>query len=133
MLLSDTYRAFNLADEDAVYDRLARNLGKDLVSDVYLDSRRRLAAGTREGAEITVKDVSVVAIEDAFEHDRAEDAFAYPCTWVVTARIKHWQHIHTRQNIYSGVLTIHADGERWRVIGLDLLDEERVVVGGPPR
>ena len=44
-LLTDTYLAFNLADEDAAFDRLAENLSQDLVADVYLDSRRRLTSG----------------------------------------------------------------------------------------
>jgi hypothetical protein len=52
ILLTDTYLAFNLTDEDAAFDRLAHNLSEDLVADVYLDSRRRLTAGTREGAEV---------------------------------------------------------------------------------
>ncbi len=63
MLLTDTYLAFNLADEDAAFDQLARNLSGDLVPGVYLDSRRRLTAGTRQGAEVTVKDVSVLSVE----------------------------------------------------------------------
>ena len=62
MLLTDTYLAFNLPDEDAAFDRLARNLSEDLVPGVYLDSRRRLTAGTRKGAEVTVKDVSVMSV-----------------------------------------------------------------------
>ncbi|UCC28786.1 MAG: HupE/UreJ family protein, partial [Phycisphaerales bacterium] len=52
MLLTDTYLAFNLPDEDAAFDRLAHNLSENLVAGVYLDSRRRLTAGTRKGAEV---------------------------------------------------------------------------------
>jgi hydrogenase/urease accessory protein HupE len=125
-LLTDTYLAFNLTDEDAAFDRLAQNLSQDLVADVYLDSRRRLTAGTREGAEVTVRDVSVMEVDDAV--GTADNAFTYPCQWVVTARVRHLQHIHNRQNVYAGNLTIQVEDDRWKIAGLDLLSEERVVL-----
>jgi hydrogenase/urease accessory protein HupE len=125
-LLTDTYLAFNLADEDAAFDRLARNLSQDLVADVYLDSRRRLTAGTREGAEVTVRDVSVMEVDDAI--GMADNAFTYPCQWVVTARVRHLQHVHNRRNVYAGKLTIRVEGDRWKIAGLDLISEERVVL-----
>ncbi len=125
-LLTDTYLAFNLDDEDAAFDRLAQNLSQDLVADVYLDSRRRLRAGTREGAEVTVRDVRVLEVDAAVA--TADNAFTYPCQWVVTARVRHLQHIHNRQNVYVGELTIQVEDDRWKIAGLDLLSEERVVL-----
>jgi hydrogenase/urease accessory protein HupE len=125
-LLTDTYLAFNLADEDAAFDRLARNLSHNLVANVYLDSRRRLTAGTREGAEVTVRDVSVMEVDAPIA--TAGNAFTYPCQWVVTARVRHLQHIHNRQNVYAGELTIRVEDDRWKIARLDLLSEERVVL-----
>ena len=125
-LLTDTYLAFNLADEDAAFDRLARNLARHLVANVYLDSRRRLTAGTREGAEVTVRDVSVMEVDEAI--GTAGNAFTYPCQWIVTARVRHLQHIHNRQNVYAGKLTLRVEEDRWKIAGLDLLSEERVVL-----
>jgi hydrogenase/urease accessory protein HupE len=125
-LLTDTYLAFNLAEEDAAFDRLARNLAQELVADVYLDSRRRLRAGTREGAEVTVRDVSVMEVDDAI--GTGGNAFTYPCQWVVTARVRHVKHIHNRQNVYAGRLTIRVEDDRWKIAALDLLSEERVVL-----
>jgi hydrogenase/urease accessory protein HupE len=125
-LLTDTYLAFNLTDEDAAFDRLARNLSQDLVANVYLDSRRRLTAGTREGAEVMVRDVSVMEVDEAI--GTADNAFTYPCQWVVTARVRHLQHIHNRQNVYAGELTIRVEDDRWKIARLDLFSEERVVL-----
>lgn len=125
-LLTDTYLAFNLTDEDAAFDRLAQNLSQELVADVYLDSRRRLTAGTREGAEVTVRNVSVMEVDDAIRTDG--NAFTYPCQWVVTARVRHLQHIHNRQNVYAGELTITVEDDRWKIAGLELSSEERVVL-----
>jgi len=128
MLLTDTYLAFNLPDEDAAFDRLARNLSEELVPRVYLDSRRRLTAGTRKGAEVTVKDVSVMSVDDPSAVESGDGSFTYPCKWVVTARVKHWQHIHDRQNIYVGTLTIRVEDDRWKISDLELLSEEREIL-----
>jgi hydrogenase/urease accessory protein HupE len=127
-LLSDTYRAFNLTDENKAFDRLASTISVDLVADVYLDSRRRLTAGTRQGAEVTVKDVSVMSVEEALRNAGPDNSFTYPCKWVVTARVKHWQHVHNRQNVYVGDLTLRVENERWKIAKLTLKSEERVVL-----
>jgi len=128
MLLTDTYLAFNLPEEDAAFDQLARNLSENLVPGVYLDSRRRLTAGTREGAEVTVKDVSVMSVDDPSDANSGDGSFTYPCKWIVMARVKHWQHIHDRQNIYVGTLTIQVENDRWKIGDIELLSEEREVV-----
>ena len=128
MLLTDTYLAFNLADEDAAFDQLARNLSADLVPVVYLDSRRRLTAGTRQGAEVTVKDVSVMSVEAPIAGESSAASWTFPCKWVVTARVRHWQHIHDRQNIYLGTLAIQVENDRWKISDLELLSEEREIV-----
>jgi len=127
-VLSNTYRAFNLEDEDELYDRLEENVTEDLVTDVYLDSRRRLVAGTREGSRVTVRDVSVLSLDEPTEGVENEHGFSYPCTWVVTARVQHMQHVHHRQSIYAGVLTIRIDDKRWKIAHVELTGEDRVIV-----
>jgi hydrogenase/urease accessory protein HupE len=127
-VLTNTYEAFNLKDEDRLYDQLSLNVSGDLVADLYLDSRRRLTAGVRQGAEVTVKDVSVVSVGETVTGTNAADGFSYQCKWVVTARVKHLQHVHHRQNIYSGVLTIKVDDEKWKIDRVALLSEDRVII-----
>jgi hydrogenase/urease accessory protein HupE len=127
-LLSDTYRAFNLKNENEAFDRLAENISDNLVADIYLDSRRRLTAGTREGAEVTVKDVSVISVDEALRNTAADNSFTYPCRWIVTARVNHWQHSHNRQNVYLGEITLQVEDDRWKIAKLTLKSEERVVL-----
>ena len=131
-VLWNTYHAFNLTDEDELYDRLSESVTRDLVADLYLDSRRRLTAGTREGAEVTVRDVTVVEVGDKAQGTNAEAGYAYACRWIVTARVRHLQHVHHRQNIYSGNLTIKVDGEKWKIAGVELTSEDRVVLPWKP-
>jgi hydrogenase/urease accessory protein HupE len=127
-LLSDTYHAFNLADEDELYDRLAANVTGDLVDDLYLDSRRRLTAGTREGTEVTVRDVVVLELGEPLAGADAAAGVAYDCRWAVIARVRHLQHIHHRKNIYNGVLMLRPDGDRWKIGAVELHSEDREVV-----
>jgi hypothetical protein len=126
-LLSDTYLAFNVADENQAFDVLEANLSEDLIADVYLDSRRRLSAGTRQGAQVTVKTVDVTSVEELLSTSQSLRSFTYPCQWVVTARVKHLKHIHDRQNVYLGELTIGIEDDRWKITKLILKNEERII------
>ncbi len=128
-VLWETYRAFNLSDEDELYDRLAENVSGDLVNDIYLDSRRRLMAGTREGAVVTVREVEVLDIGAP----RETAGFTYDCRWAVTARVSHLKHVHLRQNTYSGMLTLIVEGDRWKIGGIELESEDRVVLWASSR
>jgi hypothetical protein len=129
-VLSETYRAFNLENEEELYDRLAENVTGELIEDLYLDSRRRLTAGTREGAEVTVQDVEVLEVGEPNGDD--DGSLAYNCRWVVTARVRHLQHVHHRRNVYNGVLTLKVDNERWKIARVELHSEERNVVPWKP-
>jgi hypothetical protein len=131
-MLGQTYTAFNLEDEEQLYRQLSENVGDDLVEDLYLDSRRRLNSGVREGAEVTVKDVTVRQVGAPLESSAANDSFAYEVEWMVTARVKHLQHIHHRRNSYAGVLQIRAEDGRWKLEQIDLISEDRAIVAGAP-
>ena len=126
-LLSDTYLAFNITDENQAFDALEDNLSEDLIADVYLDSRRRLSAGTRMGAQVTVKTVDVKSVDRVLSKSQSHTSFTYPCQWVVTARVKHLKHVHDRQNIYLGELTIGIEDNRWKITKLVLKNEERII------
>ncbi len=127
-MLSDIYQAFNLPDEGDAFDALATSISQELIADVYLDSRRRLTAGTRKGAEVHIKDVGVIFVGDAIPGGADDDSFTYPCQWYVTARVTHWQHTHDRRNTYAGELTIRVEDNRWKIARLDLESEEREIL-----
>jgi hypothetical protein len=129
-VLSNTYHAFNLDDEDALYQALAESVTGELVANIYLDSRRRLTAGVRQGGEVTVRDVSVVSVSDLIEGQNAADGFSYQSKWTVTARVKHLQHIHHRKNIYSGILKIKVEDNVWKISHIELQSEDRMIVAG---
>jgi len=131
-VLSDTYEAFNITDEEELYDTLAQSVTGNLVDDLYLDNRRRLTAGTRQGTKVTIRGVSILDIGEPIEVVAADGGYSYDCRWAVVARVQHLQHVHHRQQIYSGVLTLRAEDDRWKVAGVELHSEDRVVLPWEP-
>jgi hypothetical protein len=131
-VLSDTYHAFNIEDEDELYDTLAESVTGDLIGDLYLDNRRRMTAGTRQGTKVTIRGVNVLEISKPEKTSVETDGYSYDCRWAVVARVQHLQHVHHRRNIYNGVLTLRADEGRWKISGVELLSEDREVVPWDP-
>jgi len=130
-VLSDTYQALNIKDEEELYDALAESVTGDLIGDLYLDNRRRLTAGTRQGTEVKIRGVSVLEIGEPTETGSSGE-YSYDCRWAVVARVQHLQHVHHRRQVYSGVLTLRAEEGRWKVAGVELLSEDREVVPWEP-
>ena len=51
-----------------------------------------------------------------------------PCTgsWTALGTVGHWGHLHRRKNRYEAVVTLGAQDGVWKIVGLDLLDEQRI-------
>ena len=129
-VLSNTFHAFNIPDEEKLYDQLSQNVSGELITDIYLDSRRRLNAGVRTGGEVTVREVRVLSVKQVGEGSNPSDGFSYESKWAVTARVRHLQHVHHRQNIYSGIIKIKVDERSWKIAAIELLSEDRVIIPG---
>ena len=129
-MLSGIYHAVNLGGESEAYDRLAVHVTGDLLTAIYVDSRRRLLGGTREGATVTVREVNILDVGTAQSDSDPDAGYVYPCRWSVTAKVTHWQHTHERRNVYEGDLTLVIEDDRWKIGGVDLHSEEREIVPG---
>ena len=103
----------------------AKELDRQLATLGIKVERKVVNKALREGAKVTVRDVSVIMVDDAI--GTAENSFTYPCQWVVTARVKHLKHIHDRQNVYLGELSIGIEDDRWKITKLVLKNEERII------
>ena len=127
-MLVEIYHALNLEDEDQMYDKLAQQVSGSLVTDLYLDSRRRLTTGTRDGATVTVKHVELQNVE--LHAPTGNGTPTYRCRWTVTAKVTHWQHTHERNNLYEGDLSLAVEDQTWKLASMNLISEERKVVPG---
>jgi hypothetical protein len=124
-LLENVYRAFDFRDESDVYDKLAISASGDLLADVYLEHRRSMVIQQAGGAQGKVTGIEILGVEvaDSRSHDSALD---FRAQWTILGTVGHWGHIHTRQNRYDAVLTLAPVEGVWKLIDLELLEEERV-------
>jgi hypothetical protein len=126
--LRNTYTAFNIADEEALFEQLADNLDEGLLDHIYLDSRRRLTMGLREGSRVTVKDVSLGELGTPESGVSEAGGWKYPATWTVTAQVKHLKHIHYRRNQYTGTIALKPLENGWKISEIILTSEDRQVI-----
>lgn len=125
-LLSDTYEAFDLTNEEALYDRLAETVTGDLLPTLFLENRRGLASGAGDVDEVSVLDVVVAPGGAVSEASGPGRAFAWTGEWAVRARVAHLVHVHLRENLYTGRVVVRADSEGWKMDAVELTAEERV-------
>ncbi len=126
--LGNTYTAFNLPIEKEAYERLSQSVEEGLIDDIYLDSRRRLHAGVREGAQVSVQDVKVTKVGEQLSTTANAREAKYAVVWVVVARVEHLEHIHYRQNQYTGNITIKRDENQWKLSEIALTSENRTIL-----
>jgi len=124
-LLKNVYRAFDFREEEDVYDKLALSVGGDLLADVYLQNRRSMSIQQAGGAQAKVKEV-VVEEASAKRIDANGLGYAIHGQWTALGTVGHWGHVHQRKNRYDAVLTIAPQDGVWKIVALELNDEQRI-------
>jgi hypothetical protein len=123
-LLRNVYQAFDYRDESAIYDTLERSVDGDLLTDIYLETRRSLELSNQGGARAKVKMVELESIEiipGSIGH-----GFDAMVTWNVVGSVGHWGHIHTRSNQYQAELSIRIVENHWKLTAMNVLQEQRL-------
>ena len=130
-LLKNVYRAFDFRDEEDVYDKLALSVSGNLLTDIYLQNRRSMAIQQAGGAQAKIKEV---AVESARAERVGADGLAYALhgTWTALGSVGHWGHIHQRKNRCEAVVTVAAQDGVWKIVGLEIRDEQRIDQSGRP-
>ena len=124
-LLQNTYRAFDFRAENDVYDKLAVSVSGDLITDIYLQSRKRLVMEEQGGARAKVQDVQLLDAVQAGPPDRRQ-RFTFQCAWRITGTVNHWGHTHQRRNQYDAMITIQPIEQTWKIVALDVIEERRL-------
>ena len=123
-LLENVYRSFDYREESVIYDALERSAAGDLLTDIYLETRRSLELENQGGARAKVQQVTMVDSEH--EPLGGEIGFVSTCTWNVSGSVGHWGHVHTRENQYQARFVIKSVDGLWKITDLELLQEERI-------
>ena len=122
-LLENVYTSFDFRDESTIYDALDQSLVGDLLTEVYLQTKRSLELASQGGASVKVK---AVQLEQA-EFEPMEDGFRATCTWDVLGSVGHWGHIHQRVNRYNAELNIQPVEGQWKITGLEMRKEQYII------
>ena len=94
-----------------------------VLEQVYLDTRRTLALRGQGGARVKIKQV---VLASAAVEEQTEDALICRCAWTATGSVGHWGHLHQRSNRYVARLELRPIHGRWKITGIELLEEERL-------
>jgi hypothetical protein len=124
-LLLNTYRSFSYEQEEAAYDQLARSVVGDLLEEVYLQNRDSMTMDEAEGARTVIDRLDVKEI--ASMEKAGGGRIAVTAKWDVFGSVRHWGHEHYRCNTYRAELILVPDGDYWKLAGVQILDEERVI------
>ncbi len=120
-LLHNVYRSFDHHDESLIYDRLAKSITGELLSDVYLETRKSMEVKNQGGLRISVKEVNVTELQ-LVEEAGTEPRFR--CRWRVAGWIGHWGHVHARANEHLAIITVAPRDGKWKITGIKMLDEQ---------
>ena len=122
-LLTNVHHAFAYRDESRTFDALAESVDGPLLEALYLDIRRGLEDARGGGPRVRVLDVRVI---DCDVRRATGAGLLAEVTWVSTGSVSHWGHTHRRQNRYRAAVAAEPVGGRWRLTGVDILQEQRI-------
>ena len=124
-LLKNIYRSFDFREEEDVYDRLATCVSGDLLTDIYLQSRKSMKVTQAGGAQAKVKEIEIKQV--SIKHlDNRPLALLFHSKWTAMGTVGHWGHIHMRKNQYEANITVEPVEGAWKITDLELLEEKRI-------
>ncbi len=123
-LLENVYRAFDYRDESAIYDTLEKSVAGDLLTEIYLETRRSLEIENQGGARAKVKQIEM--LDSTHDSSSGDFGFESRSTWKVSGSVGHWGHLHLRTNQYKARITVKALDGAWKITDLELLEEQRL-------
>jgi hypothetical protein len=122
-LLKNTYRAFDFREESDIYDKLAVSNDGELLTKIYIQTKKGMVLENQGGLQVKVKDVELLEVD---EISTEKDGLTYNVKWIVKGDVGHWGHIHRRTNQYSAILNIKAVDGVWKLSGIEITEEKRL-------
>lgn len=129
-LHANIYRAFDYKTESDVYDVLAQSVAGGMLDGVYNEVYQSLIMRDQGGAVARVQSVEMIdvaALSSGTMPHADGPAFRVRCRWRVHGAVAHWGHIHARTNEYEATYTVSQQDGRWKITGVEILEQHRVV------
>jgi len=124
-MLNNTYRAFDFSTESDIYDKLAISMDGELLSEIYIQTKKSMVLENQGGIQVKLKSVDLIDVEEVISANLEKDALAFQCEWLVEGTVGHWGHIHKRINQYQALMKIIPVDGLWKMYDLDMIDESR--------
>ncbi len=125
VLLRNIYRSFDYLQDADVYSALSRSADGDYLEKLYLQIKKGLILTEQGGAHSRVRNVQWLESEPT-SHSTQAQSFSLSVKWEITGTVEHWGHIHTRRNAYRAELEVKAVDDEWKLVDLEVLDEDQV-------
>ena len=122
-LLHNIYRAFDFREEEKIYDTLNKSVAGDLLTDIYLQTKRSLVLANQGGASAKVKSLELVSTDNLIRQD---DGFTVHTIWNVFGSVGHWGHVHQRTNQYEANLSFRPLDGQWKLTSMEVIQEKRL-------
>lgn len=125
-LHANVFRAFDYRREEDIYDALAHSVDGPLLTQLYTQLRRSLEVQQQGGALSRIDRVSIESGQKEAVRPAAQGLdFDFRSRWNLVGSVEHWGHIHERTNIYDARFTISLVDQRWKITGMQSLDEQQ--------
>ncbi|MGI9530152.1 hypothetical protein [Lutimonas sp.] len=122
-LLKNTYRAFDFREESDVYDKLAVSNDEELLTNLYIQTKKSMVMENQGGIQVKVKNVEIIDVEEVSSD---KEGLSFKCKWIVTGDVGHWGHIHSRVNQYEAILSVQSKEGVWKVHDIEIIEEVRL-------
>ena len=129
----NVYRAFDYKEEGDIYDVLAQSVDGELLDQVYNEVYQSLILRDQGGAVARVQSVDILDAEVesvGVVSDSDAAAFRIRSRWQVHGAVYHWGHLHSRTNEYRARHTVAQREGHWKITGVEVLAQQRVVKEG---
>jgi len=124
-LMLNTYRAFMLQKDEDIYDTLARSVSGDFLSEVYLQNRENMRMRDPDGAMAIIHQLDIKSIDSMVQ--KKDGSIGIVANWDVYGSVHHQKHVHYRCNTYKAQVIIKPTENYWKIVKIQLLDEQRVL------
>jgi hypothetical protein len=124
-LLTNVYQAFDVRDEERVYDRLSVSSTGDQLTKIYLENRKSLEFENRSGARANVDRVDIIGINTVSREEG--QTYVVDTEWLVSGSVNHFGHTHYRRNQYHAYIHLSIVDDFWKIRDIELIEEKRIL------
>lgn len=127
-LLTNVYQAFDYAEEEDIYDALARSVDGPLLGKLYGEIHRSLVLEDDNGVQCRVEklEITKAAFSEAIPLAEGVEGYTIESDWEVLGKVSHYGHTHERLNKYGATFMLEPRGRQWKICEINITDQKRI-------